>query len=111
MEAPTTGCCNVAPITLAVVQAPDCIITRPTQTEICANTPGLIFTAPADQARYEWTVTGGTITAGLNTNQITVTAGGAGTLVVSFNVTNNNNCTSTCSVQFSINPMPVCEIT
>ncbi|MEO6404587.1 MAG: hypothetical protein ABIY51_09010, partial [Ferruginibacter sp.] len=111
VESATTGCINVAPISLAVVQNPTCIITGPQQSSICANRTGLTFSAPADQGGYAWTVTGGTITSGANTNQITVTAGASGTLSVSLTITSNNGCVSSCNVQIPIVALPVCAIT
>jgi hypothetical protein len=107
----TTPCLNVAPVSLAVVPSPICLITGPQQSPICANSTGWIFTADADQGSYAWTVTGGTITAGAGTNQITVSAGGAGTLLVSLTITSINGCVNTCSMQIPIAALPVCNIT
>jgi len=63
---------------------------------------------------YNWTVTaGGTITAGLTTNEITVSWNMAGAQTVSVNYYNGDGCTAASAAVFavSVNPLPVPTIT
>jgi hypothetical protein len=45
-------------------------------------------------ATYAWSITGGTITAGIGTSSITFTAGGPGTLTLNIAVTASNGCST-----------------
>jgi hypothetical protein len=85
-----------------------CFMTGPQTT--CAGRTGLIYAVPATYATYNWVVTGGTITAGQGTNQITVTAGATGNIVVTANVSNPLGSSGICTMTTTINPLPVCAI-
>ncbi|MEO6406661.1 MAG: hypothetical protein ABIY51_03840, partial [Ferruginibacter sp.] len=86
-----------------------CLITGPAIT--CASTTGLIYSVPATYATYSWTVTGGTITAGQGTNQITVTAGASGNITVTANVSNPLGSSGSCTKITPISALPICTIT
>jgi hypothetical protein len=58
---------------------------------VCANSSGNIASVPADAgATYAWSITNGTITAGLGTAQITWTAGGSGPVNLGVTVANGS---------------------
>lgn len=65
--------------------------------EACVNSQGLKFSVPARTgASYTWNVTGGSITAGSGTNEITVTAGAStGDMVVTCKEDTDCGCTWT----------------
>jgi hypothetical protein len=86
-----------------------CLITGPTTT--CPGITGLVFNAPAGYQTYNWSVTGGTITAGTGTNSITVTAAGAGTLVVSLTAINANNEIAMCTLNVTVGAGAACVLT
>ena len=74
-------------VTVDVVAAPIATLTAPAVVTTAAT--GLSASVPTQSGvMYAWTMTGGTITAGLGTNAITFTAGAPGTLVVTCVVTN-----------------------
>ena len=101
-----TGCVNIAPITLTVTPKPNCSITG--TAKACSGAEGLVYSSVLEgQASYKWVVTGGTITKGQTTSQITVTAGGAGTMNVQLTLTSNNNCSNTCSVNVNLVANPL----
>jgi len=78
------GCASdpSSPVTVTVGAAPAApVITAPTTVE--AGSANWIASVPAvGGATYAWSITNGTITSGQNTNQITFTAGTAGTLAL-----------------------------
>ncbi|MBL8002948.1 MAG: hypothetical protein JNL05_13425, partial [Flavobacteriales bacterium] len=76
--------------------------------QVCEAQDGSAYTvAPIAGATYNWTVTGGTIATGANTNAITVDWGTAGTGSVSVTATNALGCTSQpVSATVNIVPLP-----
>jgi hypothetical protein len=89
-----------------------------TVTVVCIN-PDATITAPASAisgstgntasvanagggATYNWSITGGTITAGTGTNSITFTAGAAGTLTLQATVTTFGSCADTKSANVTV---------
>ncbi len=73
-------CAIVAPPATPVITAP---------ADVTAGATGLTASVPAQAgASYAWTLTGGTITAGATTNQITFSAGTSGTVQLACTVTN-----------------------
>ena len=72
----------------AIVPAPSLpVISAPAT--VPAATPGLVASVPAQAAStYAWTITGGTITAGADSNQITYSAGSSGSVQLACVVTN-----------------------
>ncbi len=72
---------------------------------ICAVSTGNIYST-SGSGTFVWTITGGTITAGQNTNQITVTWGAAGTGNLSVTQTDANTCVGTSNQNITINALP-----
>ncbi|MBN2521055.1 MAG: hypothetical protein JXB17_11150, partial [Bacteroidales bacterium] len=80
---------------------------------VCLNETGVTYTTEASMTNYSWSVTGGTITAGATTNQITVTWTSLGNQTVSVNYDNANGCTAASSTDYSVtvNDLPIPTIT
>ena len=80
-------------------------------TSVCANSSATYSTPTNTGRTYVWTVTGGTITAGQNTNSVNITWGiaGTGTAMVSETITSSSCVTTTAaySVTINSNPTPV----
>jgi hypothetical protein len=81
--------------------------------DVCLNEAGVTYTTDAGMSNYAWSISGGTITAGSTTNQITVTWDVAGAGSVSVNYENLNGCTATSpsSLAVTVNDLPVPVIT
>jgi hypothetical protein len=79
------------------------------QASVCAGASAVTYTTQSNMSNYQWSVSGGTVTAGLGTNQITVTWGTGASGNVSVNYTNANGCTATSVTNFpvTINALPV----
>src|SRR5690606_17465532 len=75
---------------------------------VCANESGAVYTTAATGNNFNWTVNGGTITAGQGTNSITVTWGsaGAGTVRVTETITATGCATTTANYNVTINANP-----
>lgn len=79
---------------------------------LCAGTNGVQYTTEPGSSNYIWTISyGGTITTGLNTNQITVDWGIAGTRSITVNYDNQIGCYSpipaTHTVEVLSVPVPI----
>ncbi len=103
------GCSTIQPVTVTVNPLPVPAITGPDP--VCVSTAGstsTYSTANVAGHTYNWTVTGGTITAGQGTNLITVTWTTAGTQTVS--VTESitaSGCSAPATKTVTVNPKPV----
>ncbi|MHB8119446.1 MAG: hypothetical protein ACYDHX_12055, partial [Methanothrix sp.] len=93
------------------IVSPSCVITSPDR--ICSEVAGYKSSVPdaGEGATYTWTVTGGTITFGQGTKQITWTAGAAGTATIAVTVENAAGCSCTDSASVTVNSKPDCTIT
>ncbi|MDX9812234.1 MAG: PKD-like domain-containing protein, partial [Bacteroidales bacterium] len=82
-------------------------------TPVCSGTTGNIYTTESGMTGYTWSVsTGGTITAGQNTNQATITWSTAGSQTVSIRYTGTNGCTSSIvSYPVTVTAVPTATIT
>ncbi len=81
--------------------------------EVCVNEQGT-YTTDAGMSNYVWNVSaGGSISAGSNTNEITVDWAGVGPQTVTVTYENTYGCTPTAASSFNvdINPLPVATIT
>jgi hypothetical protein len=81
----------------------------------CENTNGVIYQTPAVAgASYEWTITGGIITAPAtapyNSNQITVNWANAGARIITLKQTNPNGCVANTSANVDVKPRPTPNI-
>lgn len=107
-----SGCGSAANSTSVVVNTlPSCSITAPGA--VCALSTGHNASVPSAGvgATYNWNITGGTITAGNNTTQITWTAGAGASANISVTITDGNGCQCTNSALVTINAPPTCHIT
>ncbi|NVO11007.1 MAG: hypothetical protein HXX16_13685 [Bacteroidales bacterium] len=77
---------------------------------VCTGSAGNTYTTQTGMTAYNWTVTGGTVTAGgtATSNSVTISWGAAGTGHVKVNYTNTNGCTAAAQTDMSvtINPLP-----
>jgi hypothetical protein len=98
--APASGTLTVNPMPSATIAAP---------AAVCANSTGnaaSVANAGAG-ASYNWTITGGAITAGQNTPNVTWTAGASGTATLNVTVTNAAGCSATAPLKtVTINQPP-----
>ncbi len=80
---------------------------------VCAGTTGVTYTTEASMTGYTWNIpSGGTITGGSTTNEITVTWNTAGARTVSVNYTNSNGCTAPVATvkNITVNALPIPNI-
>ena len=92
---------------------PACSITGP-EDFVCSNSSGIIYSAPAGMASYNWSISGdGSIPGATNGQSVSVTSGNfLGSYTVAVTITNANGCSSTCSKQSDIFfPTPPADIT
>ncbi len=76
---------------------------------ICVGSTEVIYSTESGMTGYIWAVSsGGTITAGSGTNQITVTWSTSGAKTVSVNYSNSNSCTAASATvkNVTVNPLP-----
>ena len=85
--------------------------TSPTITgvnSLCAGSSGIQYTTEGGFNNYVWTISyGGVITAGLNTNQVTVNWGTAGSRTISVNYQDGDGCPSSTPAAFSVSVLSV----
>ncbi|HEX6224161.1 MAG TPA: PKD-like domain-containing protein, partial [Chryseolinea sp.] len=104
-----TGCSSVGtPITININGVPVPTITSG-PANVCVNSTANTYTTQPGKTGYVWTVSaGGTITAGLGTNEITVTWNSTGSQTVTVNYTENTCAAATpASLTVNVTPMPV----
>lgn len=88
-----SGCQGLAPATLTVNVGTSTTPTISGPVELCAGASGVTYTTEPGFLNYTWTISyGGIITAGLNTNQVTVDWGTAGQRFISVNYQNTSGC-------------------
>jgi len=76
---------------------------------VCFGATGITYSTDAGMTNYLWSVSsGGTITSGIGTNQITVTWNTSGAQTVSIDYTNSDGCTATSPtlMNVNVNPLP-----
>lgn len=112
-ETSVNGCVQPTATSITVIKntTPNPIITG--NTSICENKMGEVYTTQSNLGNtYSWTITGGFITSGANTNQITVTWGAAGVGQLTVTETTSIGCTRTTNVyNVTKNPFPAPVIT
>lgn len=106
---PSANGCAGIPITVAETVNPLPIPVIAGPTPVCQNTTGNVYTTEAGMSNYVWTVTGGTITAGAGSNNITVTWNTVGTGSVTVTYTDPNGCNPVTPTVFPVlvHPLPV----
>lgn len=80
--------------------------------EVCAGATDVVYTTEAGFNAYEWTISyGGTITSGLNTNEVSVTWATAGSRTISVNYNNALGCNANAPTDYDVTvlsvPVPV----
>jgi hypothetical protein len=88
------NCTSSSSATVGVNALPNATITTPAS--FCSGTSATASVATVTGGSYAWTITGGTITSGANTNAITFTST-AGPVTLGATVTNANGCRATSS--------------
>ncbi|MEI6061300.1 MAG: GEVED domain-containing protein, partial [Bacteroidota bacterium] len=105
------GCNAVSPtvknITVNTVPTPT--ITGPATA--CTGSTGNVYTTEPGMASYAWSVTGGTVTAGSGTNQITVSWNASGAQTVSVNYSNGCTAITPTVYNVAVNPIPAPTVT
>jgi gliding motility-associated-like protein len=105
----TSGCDTTFSKTLPVNNKPAPIITG--ADSVCAFKSTNYFTANTAGNTYQWIVSGGAVTAGSNTNAVSILWSSAGAGNISLTVTNDKGCDSTVSLPVLIHPTPLPVIT
>jgi hypothetical protein len=106
------GTTNGSDLTFTTSPTPVPTITGPLTG--CTGIPGIVYTTEAGMNGYTWAISaGGTITAGLGTNSVTVTWNTAGAQFLSVNYTNLSGCSALNPTTFnvSVGQLPVPTIT
>ncbi|MGE5318502.1 MAG: hypothetical protein ACM3ME_10945, partial [Chloroflexota bacterium] len=104
------GCTAADPSLLDVTVNPLPVATLAGDNFVCTGEAGFVYTTEAGMTGYQWSITGGTITAGgtstSNTATITWNTAGAQSVVVSY--ANSNGCISIpVTYNVTVNPLPV----
>ncbi|MCX6249114.1 MAG: T9SS type A sorting domain-containing protein [Bacteroidetes bacterium] len=101
------GCTATAPTVFNETVDPLPVPTITGPNNICSVSTGNIYSTEAGMTGYLWTISGGgSITAGLGTNSITVTWSGSGAQSVSVNYTNGNGCTALLPTVYNVTVTP-----
>ena len=90
------------PIVVTVNANPNATITAPSLVISGSTSNSASVASAGTGATYNWSISGGTITAGSGTNAITFTAGSAGTLMLSVTVTTSAGCSDTKTAGVSV---------
>jgi hypothetical protein len=107
----TDDCGNSAECTQTITlqaETPDCTITVSADPVPLGSTDNTASVVSVAGATYSWTVTGGTITAGQGTPQITWTADTAGTVTISVTITSAEGCSATCDETVTVEAPQAC---
>jgi photosystem II stability/assembly factor-like uncharacterized protein len=110
----STGCTAASPTVKNVTVNPLPVPTITGSASVCAGATGVTYSTESAMTGYTWTVSsGGTITGGSGTPQITVTWGTTGAQTVSVNYTNSGGCSAAAPAvkNVTVNPLPVPTIT
>lgn len=78
------------------------------ESSLCAGSSGIQYTTEGGFNNYVWTISyGGVITAGLNTNQVTVNWGTAGSRTISVNYQDGDGCPSSTPATYDVSVLSV----
>ncbi|MCX6282208.1 MAG: PKD domain-containing protein [Bacteroidetes bacterium] len=103
------GCTAASPIQYDVTVKPLPVPGITGSTSECAGATGITYTTEAGKTGYSWTISGGNITSGSNSNTVTVTWTTAGPGWVAVNYTDVNGCQAAAATQHAVTvrPLPV----
>jgi hypothetical protein len=91
---------------LQIIPSPSPLISG--LSSICAGSSGIVYTTESSFINYVWTISyGGIITQGLNTNQVTVDWGTAGSRSISVNYENTFGCLSPTPTTYNVSVLSV----
>ncbi len=102
------GCSALAPATFTVTvnSIPSPGITG--ASELCAGSTGVVYTTEAGFSNYVWTISyGGSITSGINSNEVTVSWATAGSRTISVNYSNASGCPATLPASHAVSVLSV----
>lgn len=100
------GCSDIKPVTVVVNPLPAPVVTG--LSPVCVGNSTTYSTPNVAGHTYNWVVTGGTISAGQGTNQVTVLWNTAGTGIVTVTQTiTATGCSAPASLNVTVNPKPV----
>ncbi|MCU4176121.1 gliding motility-associated C-terminal domain-containing protein [Carboxylicivirga sp. N1Y90] len=104
-----SSCPAATPFVLPVTVNPIPTVSLTGVNEACLNTIGHIYTTDAGESNYQWTVVGGTVTAGLGTNEITVTwdVQGAGSVEVNYDNSDGCSAVDPSRIDVTVHPLPI----
>ncbi len=100
------GCSNNSSVMVPINALPSAPIITPSPTQVCGNSTGNTASGPAGATTYAWTITNGTITAGMTSQNVTYTAGATGNVGLMLTVTNAAGCSATNSISVPGNTAP-----
>jgi protein-S-isoprenylcysteine O-methyltransferase Ste14 len=106
----TEGCSALTPTVYNVTVNPTPSPSISGVTELCAGSTDVVYTTQANYSNYVWNISyGGTITAGLATNEVVVNWATAGTRSISVNYNNALGCSSinASNLEVIVNSTPV----
>jgi hypothetical protein len=110
----SNGCTAAVPNVYNVTVNPLPVPTLTGPLTVCSGATGNLYSTQAGMTAYTWIVSaGGTITAGIGTNTITITWNTIGVQIVSVNYTNANGCTAglPTTISVTVNPMAAPTLT
>jgi hypothetical protein len=100
------GCNAVIPANLNVTVLPIPAPTINGDNQVCQAETGVTYTTELNYETYTWAVTGGTITSGAGTNEISVTWTTPGAQMVSVNCTNAQGCAAPAPTVMNVTVAP-----
>ena len=104
------GCISTGSTTVTVNPNPSSTITG-APNWVTTTSAGNTASGPSGLATYSWSISNGTITAGLTEQTVTFTAGSTGTLILMLTTTSSSGCHSTTSSQdVRVDPQPTINI-
>jgi len=101
-----SGCSATNTVSVTINPNPATPTITPTPAQVCANSTGNSADGPAGATTYAWSIVNGTITSAANIQTITYTAGASGTVDLTLVVTNAAGCSTSNTVNVTINPTP-----
>ena len=103
------GCTSTCMKTVVVNNSATCNITG--ANAVCAGSLNNVYSGDAGMSAYAWSISGnGTIIGSATSQNVTVTAGAAGSFTLTLMTTAPTGCVSTCMKTVTVNANPSCSI-